>query len=1036
MKSVNLIKSIAVSSLCVLSSAAWSVTDIWADVAQKTKLGEVDKVNVSASNYRLLNAHFPALKQLLLDRTTDNYKIELPMPDGSMATFQLEYAPVYEIELELKYPSIRTFKGHQIDHPGNRGRFDITPHGFHGMFSYNNQRAFIDPMQRGNTATYLSYYKKDASPMSRMQTDEVIQHTGGFTPESLPANPQHRFGETLKTYKIAMAAAGEYTAFHGGTKELGQAAIVTTMNRVNEIYNVDLSVQLTLVGNNDTVVYTDAATDPFANTTDDIDTNAVVLDTNIGNANYDIGHVVNTGAGGLAGLGVVCGSFKAAGATGTSNPVNDAFSIDYVSHEIGHQFGGQHSFNGNDGNCGTRSTNDAYEPGSGSTIMAYAGICSSENLQNNSDAFFHSHSVEQIESFIGTATCSTNTAIDNETPTVSAGNDYTIPASTPVMLTGSATDPESDTMSYSWEQFDLGTVSSSPETMVDDGSRPIFRTFLPTAEPTRYLPKLSDILAGTSTIGESYATTNRTMTFKLMVRDSKGNTVSDTMVATVDAASGPFAVTLPLKGSSWIHSTTPTVTWNTANTDQSPVSCSSVDIMLSTDSGATFTQTVLSATPNDGTQVVDVPSIDSTSARLQVKCADNIFFAVNGGDFTITGVVPDNQAPVITGQSDLTVDEDSALTVAITDLNVTDNDSSFPGSFSMTLMDGTNYAVNGSVITPDANFNGTLTVPVKINDGSADSNVFDLMITVNAVNDAPVITATSAVSTDEDTAITLSTDILTITDIDNSGSQMTLMVNNGENYTVDGLAVTPATNFNGTLTVSVKVNDGMADSSNVDVTVNVNAVNDAPSVTGQNAITGDEDGTVTLDISMFTTEDVDNTADQITVIIMDGDNYTLSGATVTPAANFNGALTVPVIVNDGTADSEMFNATVTINPVNDDPTAVNDTFTVEENSAGTSFNVLANDSDIDNGDSLSIESATSDGTGAVAISGGSLVYTPANNFDGTETLSYTISDGHGGTATAQVTVTVTNKSSGSSSLSFLLFFAMIPLAYIRRRVRR
>ncbi|NQZ12608.1 MAG: hypothetical protein HRT35_36110, partial [Algicola sp.] len=543
MKSVNLLKSIAVCLLCILSSAAWSANEIWSDIIQKVKLSEVDKVNVSVSHYRLLNAEFWALKQILLDRTNDSYKIELPMPDGSMATFQLDYAPVYEIELELKYPSIRTFKGHQIDSPGNRGRFDITPHGFHGMFTYNNQRAFIDPMQRGNTATYLSYYKQHARPMSKMVTDEVLRHSDGFDPESFPAKPQRRAGETLKTYRLAMAASGEYTAFHGGTKELGQAAIVTTMNRVNEVYNTDLSVQLTLVGNNDIVVYTDASTDPYGNDSNDINTNGDVLDDNIGNTNYDIGHVVNTGGGGVAALGSVCTSGKAQGVTGTDTPVNDAFSIDYVSHEIGHQFGGEHTFNGNDGNCGTRSSNDAYEPGSGSTIMAYAGICGSENLQLNSDAFFHSHSVEQIGKFMQQdGNCSTTSALNNETPTVSAGNDFTIPASTPVMLTGSATDPESDTMSYSWEQFDLGTVSTNAETMVDDGSRPIFRAFLPTSVPTRYLPKLTDILTGTSTIGESYATTSRTMTFKLIARDNKGNTASDTMVATVDSASGPFTV--------------------------------------------------------------------------------------------------------------------------------------------------------------------------------------------------------------------------------------------------------------------------------------------------------------------------------------------------------------------------------------------------------------------------------------------------------------------------------------------------------------
>lgn len=917
MKSVNLLKTIAICSSALLTSNAWSANEIWTDVGQKLNLAHVDKVNVNANRYRLLNAEFSTLKQLLLNRTTNSYQLELPMPDGSMATFQLEYAPVYDIELEMKYPSIRTFKGYQVDNPTNRGRFDITPHGFHGMFTFNNQRAFIDPMQRGNTSSYLSYYKNNASPMSKMITDEVLQIADGFVPESRPATPQNRAGETLKTYRIAMAATGEYTAFHGGTKELGQAAIVTTMNRVNEVYNVDLSVQLTLVANNDTVVYTDASTDPYANDDTDINTNGTVLDEKIGSANYDIGHVVSTGAGGLAGLGVVCGSQKAAGITGTVSPVNDAFSIDYVAHEIGHQFGGEHSFNGNAGSCGTRSANDAYEPGSGSTIMAYAGICDAENLQQNSDAFFHSHSVEQMGAFIQTATCSTTSALNNEAPTVSAGSDYTIPASTPVLLTGSATDPDSDTMSYSWEQFDLGTVSTSPETMVDDGSRPIFRAFLPTSSPTRYLPKLSDILAGTSTIGESYATTSRTMTFKLMARDNKGNTASDTMVITVDSNSGPFTVTAPASGDTWTHSTNPVVTWNTANTDQSPVSCSTVDIMLSTDGGTTFAHTVLSGTPNDGSQAVNVPALDSTTARLQVKCANNIFFAVNNGAFTVNGVNPNSSAPVITGQTALSVNEDSSLTIALTDLTVTDADSSYPGDFTLSLSSGDNYTVSGATITPTQDFNGTLTVPVKVNDGTSDSNSFDLTVTVNAVNDAPVISAAQTLSTNEDEALTLSISNITVTDVDNTADQLSMSIVAGDNYSVDGLSVTPATNFNGALSVSVKVNDGQADSNSFAITVNVAAVNDAPVITGPATMTMTANGSLTLTASMLEITDVDNSTSDMTLTVSSGENYTVSGSTITPTTDFTGTLSVAVKVNDGAADSNTFTVSVTVSA---DPT--------------------------------------------------------------------------------------------------------------------
>lgn len=912
MKSVTSLTTIVICTLGMLLSQVASANQIWTDVAEKINLAQVDKVNIKANRYRLLNARFSSLQLMLLNRTTDSYLLELPMPDGSWATFQLQYAPVYEPELGLKYPSIRTFKGHQLGNERNRGRFDITPHGFHGMFIHNNQRAFIDPLQRGNTSSYLSYYRKDASPMSAMITDEVVHLHPEDDFDSQPARPVHRAGETLKTYRIAMAATGEYTAFHGGTKELGQAAIVTTMNRVNEVYNVDLSVQLTLVGNNDVVVYTDANTDPYTNDDKDIDVNDTVLNQNIGSDNYDIGHVVSTAAGGLAALGSVCTSFKASGITGTATPVNDPFSIDYVAHEIGHQFGGQHSFNGNDGSCGTRSANSAYEPGSGSTIMAYAGICASENLQNNSDAFFHSHSVEQINAFIQTATCSTNTAINNEAPTVSAGNDYTIPASTPVLLIGSATDPDSDTMSYSWEQFDLGNASTSAETMVDDGTRPIFRAFLPTSSPTRYLPKMSDILSGTSTIGESYATTSRTMTFKLMARDNKGNTASDTMVITVDSNSGPFAVTAPASGDTWSHSTNPVVTWNTANTDQSPVNCSAVDILLSSDGGTTFAHTVLSGTPNDGEQAISVPSLDTSTARLKVKCADNIFFAVNNGAFTVNGVNPNNAVPQITGQSTLSTNEDSSLTIALTDLTVTDSDSTYPDDFTLSVGSGTNYTVSGATITPAQDFNGTLTVPVTVNDGTSDSAPFDLTVTVSPVNDAPVITAAETLSTNEDQAITLAISNITVTDVDNTADQLSMTIMDGDNYSVSGLTVTPGANFNGALSVMAKVNDGALDSNSFSITVNVSAVNDAPVITGPATMSMTANSTLTLTTAMLEITDVDNSVSDMTLTVSAGDNYTVSGSTITPTTDFTGTLSVMVKVNDGALDSNTFTLSVTV----------------------------------------------------------------------------------------------------------------------------
>jgi hypothetical protein len=1096
---------------------------LWTDMAPKVALRSVEKVNVIAGKYRQIQAEIATIENQLYDNSRATYELMLPLPDGSSALFRLQYAPVYQPILGQKYPSIRTFTGYQVGKPSNSGRFDITPQGFHGMFNIHGQEVFIDPLQRGNNRTHISYYKKDAQALNQPTSDRVARYANNFIAET---NIAKRAGETQKIYRIAVAATGEYTEFHGGTKELAQAAIVTLINRVNEVYEVDLSVSLVLVSNNDAVVYVDAATDPFDNSTNDIDTNTTVMAENIGDDNFDVGHVVNTAGGGLAGLGVVCSSSKAAGVTGRADPVNDPFAIDYVAHEIGHQFGGEHPYNGQAGACTTASNSDAYEPGSGSTIMAYAGICGEQNLQNNSDAYFHVHSLDQMRAFIDTATCSSNSELNNQSPVASAGADHTIPGATPFKLTGSATDTDGDALSYVWEQFDLGTRSSSRVEMVDDGSRPLFRSWMPTASPVRYLPRLADVIEKTTVIGETYAMTDRTMNFRLTVRDGKGNINNDAMVVTVDKDSGPLVVTAPVAGEAWSAGMTPVVNWDVANTDQEPVNCANVDILLSTDGGLTFTTSIVNGTANDGAEAITVPSLDSSTsaARVQVQCSDNIFFAVSDGDFTVNETASSATAPVITGQSAIAINEDNAVTIALTDLSVTDSNDTYPTGFTLTLSAGSNYSVDGLTITPNADYSGILRIPVQVNDGAEDSGIYSLVVTVVAINDVPVITQTPTLSVNEDNSLNITTANLTISDPDNADADLLVMLSEGDNYSVDGSTITPNANFNGTLVVGITVNDGSADSNTVNASVNVVAVNDAPMLMGLvetliieqnssllmtlqmldivdpdntiedlrlNVLSGsnystdgstvtpnadyfgplsinvnvndgardsstemlpasviekshppviaaaasqtiNEDESLSIDFTMLTVTDNDNTIEQLTLAVMAGENYSVAGTSITPSANFGGILMVGVTVSDDEFTTEVHNMTITVTPVNDAPVATNDNVNVAQDSSNNRFSVLDNDTDVE-GDSLSITAIVYGGSGTASISGSNIIYTPAKGFDGGETLSYTLADGNGGVASARVNITVTKKaSSGGGSVPLGWIVALVPLALLRR----
>jgi subtilisin-like proprotein convertase family protein len=637
---------------CSILTASLSAQDIHWKTADPTALQRFERTDKDiipqkAFTFELNIARFSLQLENIPQRfsTSDEAllpTIALPMPDASIKRFKVVEAPFFHEALQRKYPTIRSFAGYEVGNKQVSIRFDISLGKLSAMILDGDKAIFIDPYCENSSVFYNSYEKKDYVADKRFSC-HLTTHDFSIWKEQ---NENLRSAQTgdgfLRKYRLALACTGEYAKYHGGTIPKVLAAMNKSMTRVNGVYEKEFALTMELIPNDTLLIFLNSATDGYSNNDGPkmLGENQAKCDNIIGASNYDIGHVFSTGGGGIASLQSPCrNGSKARGVTGLGAPKGDPFDIDYVCHEMGHQYGGEHTYNNS---CeGNISTSSSYEPGSGSTIMAYAGICP-PNVQSNSHAYFHAISIAQINTYTVNSlgnSCPQKISTSNlQAPIVNAGADYTIPKETPFELMGVGSDAETATanLTYCWEQYDREVVPQAPTGNATNG--PLFRSLQPTNTPLRIFPPMNNIVRNTRNTWEVLPRVARNINFRLTVRDNDvngGRSSVDAMRITV-ADAAPFRVTHPDTSKIvFIGGQYYDIKWDASSTNAAPINTSQVMILLSTDGGFTYPDTLASAVANNGLASVKFPEINTKTARVKIKGVNNVFFDISNNNFDI-----------------------------------------------------------------------------------------------------------------------------------------------------------------------------------------------------------------------------------------------------------------------------------------------------------------------------------------------------------------------------------------------------------------
>lgn len=734
-------------SLCALNASA-QTERAWTTFSGKNVKTAKGVARLSfPKEFKLFELNDQSLRQVLktapqrdFTKKNQGVVIALPNAEGQLEHFKMVEASNFEPELQAQFPEIRSYVGKGVEDPYATLRMSLSPKGVSTMIlRVGKPTEFMERYSEDGKiyAVFNSSREKGAMPWT-CSTDDVAIANNLRQQSETQAAPASS-ADVLLTFRLAMSCNGEYTTYHGGTVPLALAAINESITRVNGVFENDLSIHMNIIANTTAVIYTNAATDPYSTNLNQWNAQLQsTLTTNIGEANYDVGHMFGaSGGGGNAGcIGCVCvNGQKGSGITSPADaiPEGDNFDIDYVAHELGHQFGGNHTFS-----MSVEGTGVNVEPGSGSTIMGYAGI-TGQDLQPHSDDYFVYASIQQIQVNMATKTCPVSTAVNGVPPVVSAGLDYTIPKSTAFILTGSATDADGSPLSYCWEQNDTATSQVDAASLASPTKTggPNWRSFNPVATPVRYMPMLSTVLNNSlvTTLNgfpqEAASSVARTLNFVLTARDAPfgvAHTHSDGMVVTVNATAGPFLVTSPNTNVSYAAGTNQTVTWDVAGTTGNGVNTAFVDIYLSTNGGTSFPVLLASQVPNDGSEVITIPNTPGTTNRLMIKGYNHIFYDLSNTNFTITA-----PASTLSAAFSGVAGEQNKTACSGVNVSYTINYQALGGFTGTTTFAATGQPAGSTVTFSPASIsaNGTVTMTIS-NTTGLDGGVFPITVTATS----------------------------------------------------------------------------------------------------------------------------------------------------------------------------------------------------------------------------------------------------------------------------------------------------------------